>query len=230
MTTGTHSSCHGIERVSLALAPPLFSAVTVDPSPTKYWGIEWWVYQPFSEMRYLMDLVRQKMEAPDFLAYNNGTYSGLVEEWWQTSKYMGIPFTYLIVEVNAAQRFMLQYKFFHNWCAMRGVQMVSHTTHRNKTDPEYGVWTVRDNWRLGRIDLPGKGAGRFQSLKLIEEVTTYPQAVTTDLLMAHWFFEYNLPKLYHPEHAPMRQRRPSWLLRANYDRGYYQTPTVGRRG
>ena len=60
--------------------------MTVDPSPTKYWGIEWWVYQPSSEMRYLMDLVRQKMEAPDFLAYNNGTYSGLVEEWWQSDR------------------------------------------------------------------------------------------------------------------------------------------------
>jgi hypothetical protein len=213
---------------AIALSPPLFSAMTVDPSPSKYWGIEWWVYHADSEKRFLMDLVRQKMEAPDFLSYNNGEYSGLVEEWWQTSKHIGVPFTFLIVEVNAAQKFMVQYQFIKDWATKRGVQIVQHTTHRNKTDPELGVWTVRDNWRFGRIDLPGKGTGRFLSLKLIEEVTTYPQAITTDLLMAHWFFEFQLPNLFHPAHEPFRQRRPSWLLKDNYDRGFYQTPTAGR--
>ncbi len=206
------------------LQPPLFSAMSVDPSPTRYWGIEWWVYQPATEQRLLMDLEKRAMRAPEFLEWNPQTnqYSGLLEEWWQTSKAMGLPITHLIVEINAAQRFLVQYKFFNNWLSWRGVQLVSHSTHRNKTDPEYGVWTVRDHWRLGRIRLPWKAntEGKVKSLRLIQEVTAYPNAETTDLLMAHWFFEFQLPKLYRPELPPAVEWRPSWVREDTYGAMY----------
>lgn len=201
---------------TIAWQAPLFSAMAVDPSPTRYWGIEWWVYQESTKFRFLMDLEKRQMKAPEFLEWNpqTGAYSGLLEEWWQTSHSIGLPISHLIVEINAAQRFMLQYRFFNNWLALRGVQIVSHTTHRNKTDPDFGVWTVRDNWRLGRIRLPYKPTdeGRLKSMKLIEEVSTYPASDTTDLVMAHWFMEFQLPRLFSPDPPAARQWRPSWML------------------
>ncbi len=203
---------------TLAWETPLFSALTVDPSPSKYWGIQWWVYQPTTERRYLMDLYKGYLKAPEFLEYNPQTrsYSGLLEEWWQTSKDVGLRFTHLVVEINAAQRFLVQYKFFNDWLRLRGVQLVNHTTHRNKSDPAFGVWTVQDQWRLGRISLPWKAnsEGKRQSRYLIYEVTGYDgdnYSGTTDQLMAHWFFEFQLPKLYHPDTPPSVSWRPSGL-------------------
>lgn len=202
---------------TIAWQGPFFSAMTVDPSPTKYWGIEWWVYQEVSKERHLMDLEKRAMKAPEFLELNpqTGIYSGLLEEWWHTAKEVGIPITHLIVEINAAQRFLVQYKFFNDWLRLRGVQLVTHSTQRNKSDPDYGVWTVRDNFRFGRVRLPGKSnsLGKLMSMRFIEEVTSYPQSDTTDLTMAYWFFEFQLPKLWRPETPPSIQPRPSWLLR-----------------
>ena len=192
------------------------------------WGIEWWIYQPATEFRFLMDLLRRRMEAPDFLQWNPDTnqYSGLIEEWWQTSKELGVPFTHLIVEINAAQRYLVQYQWFKNWCTLRGVQLVSHTTHKNNSDPEYGLQTVAPQWRFGRIRLPYVVPGRFLSEQLIQEVTTYGSdgtaSMTTDLLMAHWFFEFQLPNLYHGDYVPVRQARPSWVNTQPY-RGHYRT-------
>ena len=35
--------------------------------------------------------------------------------------------------------------------------------------------------------------------KLIDELTTYPHGRTDDCVMADWFQEWNLPKIYSPE-------------------------------
>ena len=221
---GCYDNDRGRLELPPGLGPPLFSAMAVDPSPTRYWGIYWAVYQPASEQRFVMDLEKRVMKGPEFLDFNpdmvgkdehNG-YSGLLEEWWCTSRDLGVPITHLILEINAAQRFLSQFKFFTRWLSWRGVQMVNHTTHRNKSDPEYGVWSVQDVWRNGRIRLPNKSgdAGRLKVMKLVEEVCTYPDSVTTDLLMAHWFYEFQLPNLYRPPHEPHRERRPSWMTDA----------------
>ena len=109
-----------------------------------------------------MDLDRTIMKGPDFLEYNpdlrgvdehNG-YSGSAGRVVVQQPRLGVPITHLIVEINVANRFLVQYKFFTDWLRFRGVQLVPHTTGRNKTDPEYGVWTVQDVWRFGRIRLP----------------------------------------------------------------------------
>ena len=215
---------------ALAWQPPLFSAMSIDPSPTRYWGVEWWVYQPATELRHLIDLERRVMKAPDLLEHNpqTGQYSGLLEEWWQTSVAMGLKITHLIVEINAAQRFLVQYKFFNDWLTLRGVQLVPHSTHRNKSDSDYGVWTVRDNWRLGRIRLPWKAhdIGRPKVLQFIQEVTTFGASggnTTTDLLMAHWFFEFQLPKIFRLETEPSIQWRPGWVNGSNR---FYSLPSL----
>ena len=115
-----------------------------------------------------------------------------MEEWQQTSRdKLGIPITHWIVEVNAAQRFLLQYDHVRRWQAKNSVQIIPHTTHNNKTDPEFGVQTIAPQLPVRPCALPGKvsrqagvGLGRAYAMKLVDEVTSYPQASTDDCVMA----------------------------------------------
>jgi hypothetical protein len=199
---------------SIALNGPLVSYMTVDPSPTRYWAIEWWLYQPSVEYRWLMDLERRPMEANEFLDFNHATqrFTGLLEEWWQTSTDLQIPLTHVIVEDNAAQRFLLQYDTVRQWMGRRNVEIIPHSTHRNKSDPEFGVESIREHYKFGRKRLPFKrnSDGFIASMKLINELTTYPHGRTDDCVMADWFGEWNLPRIYAPEVAEGKQWRPSW--------------------
>ena len=112
-----YPGCLDVDRDRLelpkGLTPPLVSVMTVDPSPTRYWAIEWWIYQPETEFRYLMDLERTTMEAGDFLDYNPATrqYTGLLNEWVDTSNQLGWPISHVVVEDNAAAEILkLQYQ------------------------------------------------------------------------------------------------------------------------
>ena len=190
-----------------------FSIATADPSPTNYWSIQWWIYDPASEKRYLIDLARKKMDAPDFLDWSaaEGKFVGIMDEWQDASKTLGFPITTWIVEANAAQRFMLQYDHVRRWRSMHDVDIIPHTTSRNKSDPNYGVETIAPHWRFGRVRLPGRGDGKVISMRLIDEVTKYPHGRTDDCVMAEWFFEWNLPNLSLPSAASSSSWRPSWV-------------------
>lgn len=194
-----------------------YSVVTADPSPTKYWAVQWWAYQPETQIQHLVDLVRSPMEAPEFLDYNQDTrqYTGLLEEWWQRSNDQGHPFTHLIVEANAAQRFMMQYDHFKKWQAIRGVELIPHQTNRNKSDEEYGVQTLAPHYKAGRVRLPAGGEyiGSKASLKpMVKELITFPEGSTDDTVMAHWFLIWNAPKLFFTQSdQPPKFARPSWM-------------------
>jgi hypothetical protein len=197
-----------------ALTGDLVSVMTVDPSPTKYWAILWWIYQPSTEFRWLMDLERRPMQADEFLDFNyaRGKHTGLLEEWVETSRDLGYPITHVVVEDNAAQRFLLQYDHVRRWMALRGVEIIPHSTHRNKSDAEYGVETIAQHYQFGRVRLPYKrdSQGWVCSTRLIDEVTHYPHGRTDDIVMAHWFLEWNLPRIYSPNEAEGKMWRPSW--------------------
>ena len=199
---------------SCALTGDLISYMTVDPSPTKFWAIEWWVYQPSVEYRWLMDLERRPMEANEFIDLSRGTgkFTGLLEEWVQTSRDLNVPITHVIVEENAAQRFLLQYQVVKDWMAQRSVEILGHNTHRNKSDPDLGVESIREHYKFGRKRLPYKrnSDGFVCSMKLINELTTYPHGKTDDCVMADWIGEWNLPRIYSPTEAEGRSWRPSW--------------------
>ena len=199
------------------LTGQVYSMVSCDPSPTQYWAIEWWLYHPDSDQRWLIDLERRGMDAPDFLEWNalDGRYTGIMEEWQQTSRDLGIPITHWIVEDNSANRFLLQYTFVREWQAKNSTQIIPHTTHRNKSDPNFGIQTIAPHYKFGRVRLPGKASsmGRLAAMKLVNEVTRYPRGVTDDTVLAHWFFEYQLQFLATPQVQAAPDRRPSWLLR-----------------
>lgn len=217
---GEYQGCWDPDRrvgeLPTGLAAPVLSIATADPSPTKFWSIQWWLVHPESNQRFLIDLLRQSMDAPDFLDWNqnNGVFSGVMHEWQERSVDLGAPITHWIVENNAAQRFLLQYDHVRRWQRQWSVNILAHATHRNKTDPDFGVQMLKNLYRFGQVRLPGHRETRMAPLKLVDEVTRYPQSTTDDCLMAQWFLEFNLDKLIPRRSQPPRQRRPTWLRRA----------------
>jgi hypothetical protein len=217
---GTWPGCWDKHRdrleVPQGLAGPSYSIVGVDPSPTRYWAIEWWLYNEPSDQWFLIDLMRQGMDAPDFLDWNQneGVFSGIMQDWQTKSRDLGIPISHWVVEQNGAQRFLLQYDHVRRWMAKNSVQIIPHDTYRNKTNPDYGVQMIAPNFKFGRVRLPGKASsvGRAISMKLVDEVTRYPQASTDDCVMACWFVMFQMQYLATPvSKSPPRSRRPSWL-------------------
>jgi hypothetical protein len=97
------------------------------------------------------------------------------------------------------------------WISLRGVEMIPHDTFgRNKADEVLGVTSIREHYKYGRVRLPGAPGAKAVSMRLINEVTKYGHCRTDDLVMAHWFFEWNLDKLSEPTVFLTNERRPSW--------------------
>ena len=225
-----HVGCWDSDRDLWQLPPYLPSDPVViasaDPSPSNFWALQCWAYVEETEYRYLLESYRRKMDAPSFLDWNHEqqTFTGIAEDWWQISNDMGHPIQYWIVEANAAQKFILQYDHFRRWASTRGVELVPHYTHsRNKGDPKYGVQMLAPLYKAGRVRLPGKQktAARPHSLLLVNEVTKWnPEGTgsrTDDCVMAQWFMEHNLEKIYTPSMENVtRQWRPSWLAGESY--------------
>jgi len=223
-----HEGCWDKDRTigQMPTIPPGSFAIrymTVDPSPTKWWGIQDWLYvlpngvEPMGGYRYLLDMCRKKMGANEFLDYSRAQddFVGLADEWVKTARAQGVPITYLIMEKNAAQRWAMQYEFFNNWRMARGINVIPHETMSNKTDPELGVWaTIPACYRYGRVRLPGGDTASKQTVyPLVQEVTTYPNGSTDDQLMSQWFGEYNLQHLVAIRKAGARVHKglPSWM-------------------
>ena len=202
------------------ISSDLHVMASADPSPSQFWALQCWAYAPETEFRYLLESYRRKMDAPSFLdwSHERQSFSGIAEDWWQISNNLGHPITHWIIEANAAQKFILQYDHFRRWAALRNVQLVPHYTHsKNKGDPKYGVQMRAPLWRVGRVRLPGKQntEARPHSMLLVNEVTRWNAegtgARTDDCVMAQWFLEHNLEKLYLPTMINTRQWRPSWM-------------------
>ena len=214
---GCYDKQRGICELPIGLDKPLFSVCTADPSPTKYWSVQWWVYQPSTQLRFFMDMFRGKMDAPEFLdKLNNGVYVGLMNEWQQRSVDLGLPITHWIIENNGAQRFLLQWDFAKQWMRQNRTQIIGHTTTGRVHHPleeEYGIGMLKNPYRYGLCRFPHKDeTSRIRSLQLITEATHYQAGGpgTNDCLMAQWFLEFHIPKLYLPTKEPRKLRRPSW--------------------
>lgn len=192
----------------------VYSVVTADPSAANFWGLMWWGFQVETQFQHLIDMRRQRMTAPQLLdwQHSEGAWTGLLEEWWQQSKEIGRPITHVIVETNACQRFLLQYDHARRWAAARSVDLVSHSTQRNKTDRDLGVPALGPHYRFGRVRLPGHNLTKPEVLPLYREVTRYPQSATNDLVMAHWFLICQSANLFIQKNvAPPQFSRPTWI-------------------
>jgi hypothetical protein len=196
------------------LEPPIISIASVDPSPTNFWAVQWWLFQPQTNLRYLIDVERTRLTAEELLGYDTGSreYGGIMEVWQNRSFEMGYPISHWIVEVNAAQRFLLAHDFVRKWQALHGVLVVPHTTSRNKLDENLGVEALLPPlWRAGQIRLPTMREN-WKTLAFIEEMSSWTRNKKngTDLVMAHWFAELHMPQL-GPLKRPPRMWRPTWI-------------------
>lgn len=190
-----------------------WSFVTVDPSPTNWWGIIWWLYDPVTQNRYAIDLIRRKMNPEDFLSLDldNGQYTGLCEDLRKTALLQGAPLQIIVFEVNAAQRWLLQSSAIQRWMDVTGISFVPHTTHLNKADPKYGLESIGDLFRQGKIRLPwGNPTSRMKVNFLVDEGVKYPDADTTDMIMSCWFGKLAVENHYSGNHG-YQHERPSWL-------------------
>jgi hypothetical protein len=200
--------------IPAGLEPPIISIATVDPSPTQFWAVQWWLYQPKTNLRYLVDVERAKLSAEELLGYDTGSreYSGIMDVWQERAFQMGYPISHWVVEVNAAQRFLLAHDFVRKWQSLHGVLIVPHTTSRNKLDENLGVEALLPPlWRTGQVRLPTM-RDNWKTLAMIEEMSSWTRNKKngTDLVMAHWFAELHMPQLA-PLKAPPRLWRPSWI-------------------
>jgi hypothetical protein len=161
-----------------------------------------------------VDIERRKLNAEELLGYDVSTrsYSGVMEEWQERSRRMGYPITHWVVEINAAQRFLLAHDFVRRWQAANIVNVVPHTTTKNKLDQALGVEALLPPlWRSGSVRLPSM-RGNWKTLALVYEMCTWTRDKKhgTDTVMAHWFAELHIPQLTAPALPPL-QWRPSWM-------------------
>lgn len=200
-----------------------YSVVTTDPSPANFWAIQWWLWHPASNMRFLMDIHRRRMSASSFLDRDGQTseFKGVMEDMWQMSVRLNFPIGYWIYEVAAAQRFFNQMNAVKDWLKYREVRLVPHETNINKIDPKYGVTMLTNKYKAGLYDLPNAPVPgtRKQVAYLTNELTTWPDSTTDDHAMANWFFETFIMKHEKRERRSnedeLRQRRPSWVADPN---------------
>lgn len=197
--------------------------VTVDPSPTEWWGIIDWVYDPDTQRRYVMDIINRRMNPEQFLTKDleTGEFSGVAVDLMARSIARGCKISHIVFEVNAAQRWFLSQPSSQQWSKVSGAVLVPHTTHLNKADPKFGVETIGDLFRQGLIRLPWKDAlGRKRSKLLIDEGINYPEADTDDLVMSCWFGKLAVENHYAPRvKVPHRFDRPSFVARSGLSRG-----------
>lgn len=192
-----------------------WSFVTVDPSPTEWWGIIWWLYDPESGNRYIIDVHRKRLNPEQFITVDMDTFewSGLIVDIHRQGNELGIPISHVVVEVNAAQRWLLSQPHVQRWMAMTGVVFVPHTTSVNKADPKFGLESIGDMFRQGAVRIPWADVNaRSKCQPLIDEGTRYPDFDTTDLIMSTWFGKLAVENHYSPRRqGAYQQSRPSWI-------------------
>lgn len=206
-----------LEVPGSAVAERGWSFITVDPSPTEFWGIIWWLYDPETENRYIIDLVRKRLQPQQFLTMDLDTheFSGIITEMHAQGQALGIPLQKIVVEINAAQRWLINQPYVQRWMDVTGVTFVPHSTTANKNDPKFGVESIGDLFRQGRIRIPWSSVGARNRMKpLVDETTRYPEHDTTDLVMSTWFGKLAVENLYTPR-IPVRYQksRPGWMNR-----------------
>ncbi len=197
------------------LSQPCVSFIAIDPSPTMFWALVWVIYQPELNLYHVVDVERTKLTAEDLLGYNTSTgeYSGMLEDWVDRAYNMGYPVSHVIVEINAAQRFLLAHDFVRRWQTMNGLNIVPHTTTRNKLDENMGVEALLPPLiRSGALRLPTM-RGNWKTLAVTEELTSWHRDKKngTDLVMALWFAALHAPNVSGIKKPP-RMWRPSFML------------------
>ena len=196
----------------------LVSVMTVDPSPTKFWAIQWWVYQPSTEFRWLMDLRPHPDGGRRVLGLQLRPPEAFTGCWRSGSRpavTLQLPITHVIVEDNAAQRFLLQYDHVRRWMALDCSRDRAPLTPTETSPIPSSAWSRYVSTTSSAVSV-SRTSGTSDGFNMLHEsssteVTTYPHGRTDDCVMAHWFLEWNLPRIYSPQEAEGRiAGMPTW--------------------
>jgi hypothetical protein len=175
------------------------------------------VYNPESQTRWIVKLKRTRLNPEQFLSFdlNSFEFGGLMDEWQKESVLAGLPITHCIVEVNAAQRWLISQPHVQKWMEVSGVQFLPHTTSINKRDPKWGLESIGDLFRQGQVRIPWASlSARNQCQYLIDEGVRYPESDTSDLIMSVWFGKLGVENHYTPQkQGQYVMRRPGWLTK-----------------
>lgn len=190
----------------------LVPIVTIDPSAVNNWGCILWGVDTATEFRYVIDVFNGPMQVSDFLDYSfqSGTFSGLIERWWQQTYQNGAHLSTIIVEVNAAQRWLSQARMSQQWSSMRGCQFVPHQTGILKNDADYGVQALAPLFQHGKVRLPGKGEHEHVN-DLVQQLLQWPDGKYDDLVMSCWFLEAQWNNIAWAKRNTPRLWTPSWM-------------------
>ena len=162
--------------------------LSIDPSPSEFWGIGWWAWD--GQRLSLVRCKRTRLTSSGFLNVHmeTGRYSGLLQDWWYESQSTNAPIQMVVVEINAAQKWLVTQPHVQRWQTTTGCHINPHITARNKADPEYGVESLERWFKNGLIRLPfGGPEARLNIHPLVNEAKKYPTAATTDMVMMTWF-------------------------------------------
>jgi len=69
-----------------------------------------------------------------------------------------------------------------------------HETTKTKSDEEFGIQTLRPRYRTGAVDLPYSQDDMKTRVVVDEfkqELIEWPDSQTEDMVMGHWFLEFN---------------------------------------
>jgi len=206
-----------------------WSFVTVDPSPSEFWGIIHWCYDPDTQNMYIINIKRARLSNEQFISYDldytaasdSSPWSGLVADWTKKATIMGIPIQHWIVEQNAAQKWLLPDQYVQKWQKVTGQIFIPHQTGGyNKNDPKYGLNSIADLFRQGRVRIPWADIeARNTCSILIDEVTRFPDFDTTDLAMSVWFARLGIANSYSPQRSGIYQLPRPAFMRREYSRG-----------
>lgn len=189
--------------------------ITVDPSATNKWGLIYWLIDPQTEDRYIIDIYTAPLQISEFLdySYESGAFGGILEQWYHKYADKGVRLRYLICEVNAAQRWLLQSRMAQQWSSQRGVALVAHSTTLKKNDPEYGVQSLRALFEFGKIRLPGKGEHEHLN-EFLNQCYAYPHGKYDDLVMSAYFLEAQWVNVCTPIRNTSTLWTPTWLRKS----------------
>jgi hypothetical protein len=201
-----YPGCYDYDRRLLVIPEDLkkedcFSIATVDPSAQNWWSIQWWLWDAEEDQDYLVDILRARLTAGGLLDWNRrkDEFDGVMESWQNYSRSIGWPIGLWIVEENGAQRYLFQHKWTRDWQRYQRVLIKGHETQSNKADSEFGIETLAPRYRQGLVNLPYSQDDLKTRVKVNEfaaELTEWPDYPTEDMVMGHWFLQfnrYNLP-------------------------------------
>lgn len=210
---GCINKTRSLGQLPANLSSNLVSMVTVDPSPSQYWAVQWWIIDRANDSRILMSLEDKRMRADGLLDYliDERKYVGMVEDLYWKAKSLGVPLSHVVFEINVSQKFVQQNDAWRKWRQTRNVALISHTTTRTKHDPDVGLAIMKEPYRSGHVDLPfADVASRVATENLARQLSQSFER--DDQMMANWFMELQYSKLSAPKRLPLLPRA-SWQRR-----------------